>query len=717
MESRRKSADAWPIDKPARANLRRRSPSQNLQSATLTGTSIVTSTTSNSNTSATTTNTTNTTNTIAAAAATTTGNPTTTPNNGAAARPSLTRTISDDKKAGPPSQRRGSWFSNISSKFSSGSLATQSPPQANTTSPKPAELSVPRANPAKNAVLPHASKHEGEGPYTPAPPRGSQASLLHVFRRLSSSNGNSTGPISKPHNHGLVERRVLNVDRHRERCAITGLHQSKLRRVAFRVDVEVAPMPKYVEEGARKNKIDKEQKKKAREKSEGDALKYANGAGAQKEQNGTTTITDEPLCAEPDQEVSSEKSETVADKASLDSKAETKKKDKKKKSEEERKARKEKKRKLAEANGTIPMELHLDSGDESSSSATVGRPETPKPQIAPTTNPVRIYRRCCQLREAPILRKITEQLMDPANTSEDGMVDKLDLAGFTLQLVDLVTLGDYLAVVPVREVILENCGLTDEGLRVVLAGLLAARKFTYKKRKPHVAEVDDSENHGGVVERLVLKKNKLGPEGWRHICLFLYLCKSLKQLDVSGVQFPRPAVANGQQPVRPEQDLSRLLAKTLSERLGGSTMGLLNLGQTGLTTYQLCTIIDGVIQCGIRRLGLAHIDIDQTGLECVAKLIRSGVCEGLDLGGNALTDQLAVIADAIEADENCPLWALSLADCNLKPPSLCKLLPKLVKSQLRFLDLSHNHDLFSSSPSAVSVLRRFVLPLPLFGSC
>ena len=623
------------------------------------------------------------------------------------------RTVSEDKKAVPLTQRRGSWFSNISSKFSSGSLATQSPPQANTTSPKPAELSVPRANPVKNAVLPHASKHEGEGPYTPAPPRGSQASLLHVFRRLSSSNGNSTGPISRPHNHGLVERRVLNVDRHRERCAITGLHQSKLRRVAFCVDVEVAPMPKYLEEGARKTKADKEQKKKAREKSEGDALKNGNGAAAQKEQNRPASITDEPLCAEPDQEGSAEKDETVPDKTPTDSKTETKKKDKKKKSEEERKARKEKKRKLAEANGTIPMELHFDSGDESSSSATVGRPETPRPQIAPTTNPVRIYRRCCQLREAPILRKITEQLIDPTNSSEVGMVEKLDLTGYTLQLPDLVTLGDYLAVVPVREVILENCGLTDEGLRVVLAGLLAARKFTYKKRKTHIAEADDLENYGGVVERLVLKKNKLGPEGWRHICLFLYLCKSLKQLDVSGVQFPRPAVSNGQQPVRPEQDLSRLLAKTLSERPGGSTIGLLNLGQTGLTMYQLSTIIDGVIQCGIRRLGLAHIDIDPAGLQCVAKLIRSGVCEGLDLGGNALTDQLAVIADAIEADQNCPLWALSLADCNLKPPSLCKLLPKLVKSQLRFLDLSHNHDLFSSSPSAVSVLRRYVLPLPL----
>jgi hypothetical protein len=75
-----------------------------------------------------------------------------------------------------------------------------------------------------------------------------------------------------------------------------------------------------------------------------------------------------------------------------------------------------------------------------------------------------------------------------------------------------------------------------------------------------------------------------------------------------------------------------------------------------------------------------------------------------------LREDLAVLADAL-ADVTCPLWALSLADTNLTPSALCKLLPTQVRlGQFRFVDLSHNQELFSSDPSAVSVLRRLVAP-------
>jgi hypothetical protein len=519
-----------------------------------------------------------------------------------------------------------------------------------------------------------------------------------------------------------VERRVLNVDRHRERCNINGLNQARLRRVAFSVDVEIAPMPKYADEfGDKKGgKGNKEEKKKLKERGEGEALKHPKAVEIQKEVDGEIKATGEEVPKEPPKEGVEPTSEP---RPSIDSTSDKttsadKKKEKKKKSEEERKARKEKRRKQAEANGTIPMELHYDS--DSSSSGASPRPGPPKTQTAPTTNPVRIYRRCCQLRETPILRKITEQLTDPANcAAEPGVVEKLDLAGYWMQLTDLITLGDYLAVVPVREVILENCGLTDEGLRVILAGLLAARKPKGRRRRPPppLSGPDGLTEQGGVVERLVLKNNKIGPEGWRHICLFIYLCRTLKSLDLSGIQFPRQATTTaspGSGAGSPSsgagqpQGLCQLLAKSLGERLGGSTLSLLSLGQTGLSSEQLGAIIDGVIKCGVKRLGLANNGIDAEGLGHVARFLKTGLCEGLDLGGNDLRDGLGTLADALTA-ENCPLWALSLADCGLTPSSLCKLLPTLVRlGQFRFIDLSHNQELFSSDPSAVCVLRRLV---------
>ncbi|KAK4670560.1 Microtubules assembly and stabilization protein [Podospora pseudopauciseta] len=663
-------------------------------------------------------------------------------------RPALgTRTSSDEKRIPQPAvphppQRRGSWFSNISQKFSSSNGATQSPPVANTASPKPAEFSVPKANPAKQAVLQHAAKPEGEGPYTPAPPRGSQTNgLLHVFRRLSSSTSSgSLNPTFKAHNHGLVERQVLNVDRNRERCAISGLNQAKLRRVAFCVDVEIAPMPKYIDEmdeRKAKDKAAKEMKKKLKEKGEAEALKNLKAVECQKEVDGSIKATGEEVPKEPATEGTSSTPRLCTSPAaaspipisSAASASDARKKEKKKKSEEDRKARKERKRRQAEANGTVPMELYYNSDSDSSTSANGGsyRPETPAglanpPQTMPTTNPVRIYRRCCQLRETHILKKITEQLMDPANFSaETGMVEKLDLTGYYMALPDLVTLGDYLAVVPVRELILVDCSLADEGLRVILAGLLAARKtkvpsplkrrrqLQLQQQKSSTGTVDGLIEQGGVVERLVLSNNRIGPEGWRHICLFIYLCRTLKVLDLSGIQFPRHVcvpLPDGQQP--PPQALCSLFAKSLGERLGGSTLTLLSMAQTGLSTPQLAAVIDGAIKCGIKRLNLAHNDIDSEGLAHVARFLKSNQCEGLDLGGNDLRDKLGILADSLEV-ETCPLWALSLADCNLEPSSLCKLFPTLVKlDHLRFIDLSHNHELFSSDPSAVAVLRRYL---------
>ncbi|ROT35618.1 RNI-like protein [Sodiomyces alkalinus F11] len=703
-------------------------------------------------------------------------------------RPPLKRSDSGDKSPGAngtsPS-RRNSWFSSLSSKFSSsptqhhinGDQATNQPQSA---SPKEKEFPPappPRYSPPRHAVLQHANKPEGDQPYTPAPPGRGQASFLGVFRRLSSTGGLTPG---QKYNHGLVERRVLNVDRNRERCPLPQLRQPNLRRVAFSVDVEIAPQPKYADpdpSSAKPALSDKTQKRKMTEKGEGEALKHPKSLEIQKEHEGVVKATGEPLPKEPEKEgteipkeppgpnESSGSKEIKDDKAAkggpakpgstpttpppttpptsagatgmADKEREAKKKEKKKKSEEERKARKEKKRKQAEANGTIPMEIRFDDSDssaETSQSGTTGNGGR-KTTSAPTTNPVRIYRRCCQLRETPILKKIAEQLSDPANSStRPGVVDKLDLTGYWLQLPDLITLGDYLAVVPVKEVILENCGLSDEGLRVILAGLLAA-KLPETRRRRLATHPDGLAQQGGFVERLVLKENKFGVEGWKHICLFIYLCRSLKYLDLSMVPFPRSvalATQNGQgqrsqinttgtsigatTTARSSNDnngsrehitLAGLVSKAFAQRLGGPTLELLNIGGINPSSSDLGTLIDGIIECGIRRLGLPHNNIDNIGLEHVARFISSGHCEGLDLGGNDLRESIEVLAQSIS--DNSPLWGLSLAECNLRPGSLCKIFPKLLPlKNLRFIDLSHNQELCSSEPSAVGLLRKYL---------
>jgi hypothetical protein len=151
--------------------------------------------------------------------------------------------------------------------------------------------------------------------------------------------------------------------------------------------------------------------------------------------------------------------------------------------------------------------------------------------------------------------------------------------------------------------------------------------------------------------------------------------------------------------------IADVLATALAERPGGSTLELLNMGETEPSMDQLGRIIDGVIACGITRLGLARNHLDYQGVSHLARYLTSGNCEALDLGGNSLQDYIEAIACCIKDTDN--LWALSLANCDLTPSSLSIILPKLARlSDFRFIDLSHNRDLFQTSPSAVGLLRR-----------
>lgn len=641
-----------------------------------------------------------------------------------------TRSASAEEKKSPgpngtPPQRRGSWFSKISSPFSSSPANGQ---QSSLAAPGQADdddvMPLPKITPNKNAVLPHGTRQSGDGPYVPAPPRNGQPGFFQVFRRKSSSGG---AGLQGKNNHGLVERRVLNVDKHRERPKLTELNQAKLRRVAFCVDVEIAPMPKYTDSDGSSNKSqEKTEKRKVSEKGEGEALKQPKAVEEQKEENGVVKATGEVLPKEPvaegqgiaEKETNGQPKQgiAVAKEEPKPEKENTRKKEKKKKSEAERKAKKEQKRKEALEKGAIPMEIHLDS-DSSTDDPVV--PQIPRPaKYAPTTNPGRIYRRCCQLRETDILTKITSQLPKSVVGNADGIVEKLDLSDYFMSLPDLVTLGDFFAVVPVREVVLENCGLTDEGVRVILAGLLACKRQRAKSRRS-ITKPADLCPQGGVVERIVLKNNKLGADAWKHICLFIHMCRSLKCIDLSSIAFPAPAEPPKSTPLTQHFhhhaaapatpiDISILLAKSLADRLAGPELELLNLGGTGLTTVQLGTVIDGCLKSGISRLGLAHNDLDAQGIGHVARYLRGGKCQGLDLGGNDLRDHLQTIADAID-DNDEALWALSLANSNLKPSSLCKLLPKLAQiKHCKFIDLSHNHELCESQPSAIGLLRRYL---------
>ncbi|KAF4552669.1 Hypothetical protein D9617_9g024580 [Elsinoe fawcettii] len=645
-------------------------------------------------------------------------------------RPNLLGRNSSDRLNGDSkSPRRGSWISNISSRFSSSQTTptTGSPaiPQVSKPTINGTHVATPQPDLEKvvSPTSPNPQRKEAEEllPYVPQKPKESTGSFFSsLTRRLSTSSQTGT-PVKVPEHGGVCPRRTMNVNPNRPRCLVPELDQAKLRRVSFSVDVEIAGGPRYKDDDDPADKAKKTKDKKVKERAEGEALKRPQAATDLKDEEISKDLSLEEALAnsQPDEKKDDEQEDKKEPKQM------TRKQEKKKRSEEERKERKEKKRRKAEENGQIPVELTRDDSDskDSSPSASISGSSPappPKPHDRPTTDPVRIYRRCCQLRESPILKRITEQLMNPKCTvpGDSGTVQCLNLTGSRLQLADFITLGDWLAIVPVQRLLLEDADITDEGLRVVLAGLLAAKKPEPTRARHRNSDPPRKRERAGVVERLNLKNNpRITRIGWKHLALFLNMCKSVKAIDLSMIQFPDDLPPGAQKlSPRPDNatplpDAAEIFAKALAERQGGAVLEELILSECGLNSEQIRKIVDGAMVCGVSRLGLAGSQLDDDGFEHVLTYVRSGICHVVDIGSNDMRgNKMERLAQSLTHRPDCPVWGMSLASCNLDSESLRPLFHAFAKlTNFRFLDLSHNNGLFENDTAGgVHLLRKYI---------
>ncbi|RDK47862.1 cell wall biogenesis protein Mhp1 [Aspergillus phoenicis ATCC 13157] len=631
----------------------------------------------------------------------------------------------------PVTGRRNSWISSLSSKFSSGSTP---PSQSNMKAQQNPKATSPVSkmdthNPFGAAYSPKDKEEERtneNSPFASASPKG-PSFLQSAFRKLSSSASGGTGKAASTGT--ICQRRVMNIDQDRDRCKIPDLNPAKLRRVAFCVDVEIAgisyresdedsppassrrrPVPEVNNQKSKRSHI------KSKEKDEAAALKNPQAAVSSKDKSSPTNGADGKSSGSPE-------TPPADANANGEAKEPTRKQEKKKRSEEERRERRERRRRQAEANGSIPMQLTAD-GQEYGCRTPASNATRTKTQSHPTTDPVRIYRRCCQLRETPVLKRIVDEISSPSSTLAEspGTVAVLDLSDFPMTAEDIATFCDWLAIVPVRKLIIERCALNDDSVRSILAALLSTRtveQIMQRRRKGRKAEVvtSEKEQRFSVVEKVSLKDNpKIGPEGWRHICLFVHLSKSLKAIDLSGIPLPRTSIPvncsnKGASQTQNVTNVATLFANSLAQRFGGDHLEELLLSECRPTTEDVKKICDAATTLGLRRLGFANNELSREGLEHIVGYLKAGKCEGLDLGGNPIQDQLDLIISSFTDDH--PLYALSLADCSLTPSTVYPLFQGLTRlPDLRFVDFSHNPGLFTMQPDALATFRRFLPKMP-----
>ena len=276
----------------------------------------------------------------------------------------------------------------------------------------------------------------------------------------------------------------------------------------------------------------------------------------------------------------------------------------------------------------------------------VAKPDdkTSRSRRRPTTDAARIYKRCCQLRETSMLPIIAEQLIISAGKT---YLDSLDLSNHTLNVSDALVLSDFLALAPVTKLDLENCGLTDESLRVILSGLLAVKQPNTKGKSSrrdaslkgtgvgHISQSKSPSKSRGMVEWLSLRNNpRVGRDGWRYISLFLHMSRSLKALDVSMIPLPRNSVR--MKTSIHSADTTTLFCKALSERLVGFGLQELAMNRCDIGTEQLRLIVEAIRKGGTKRLDLEENNVTDDGLIYLAQWIKEGDCEGISLSSNDL---------------------------------------------------------------------------------
>lgn len=490
--------------------------------------------------------------------------------------------------------RKGSWLSNISSKF------------------------VSHSHSSNEGVAPVVSAGE-------APPRNHPGFLIATLRRLSASSVPGRGSFAKNQGNGVrYERVVMNKNHTRDRCQISELEGVRLKKVAFCVDVEVSvPPPLHKDDGKSSHFMT---------------------SGAPVTQQTETVVSNEigkPYGNEQSSntcegEIPCGKLETLQTENSQDM-----------------------------LNGCETGESDIPGKETASSVQTTdfspvhsqpsptlayinhhspGQVPTAKPddktsrsRRRPTTDAVRIYKRCCQLRETSMLPIIAEQLIISAGKT---YLDSLDLSNHALNISDALVVSDFLALVPVTKLDLENCGLTDESLRVILSGLLAVKQPNLKGKPLRrdaglkgvgVGQGKSPSKSRGMVEWLSLRNNpRIGRDGWRYISLFLHMSRSLKALDVSMIQLPR-------NPVRIKlADTTALFCRALSERLVGFGLQELAMNKCDISTEQLRLIVEAIRKGGTKRLDLEENHVTDDGLIYLAQWIKEGDCEGISLSSNDL---------------------------------------------------------------------------------
>jgi hypothetical protein len=284
-----------------------------------------------------------------------------------------------------------------------------------------------------------------------------------------------------------------------------------------------------------------------------------------------------------------------------------------------------------------------------------------------------IYTRCCHLREILPIAATMKQIKD-----REAPLQVLKMMNPRPTLIEILSLSDFLSVVPVCMLILDNVSLSDEMLRIIFSAVINSKELA----------------------RLSLRNTSLDRNGWKILCAFLSENSAIAKLDLS-IQRTK---------TKPPPDRSildwGLLTRALVAR-GGIEELIINGCMVPSTELEEL-ILQGCC-LSTKRLGLAVNDLHPEDIDVIRRWAAdpSCCCEGLDLGGNDLNSSWDAIREILSG--RCLIY-ISLNSTNLSnADKLAQVFDELCEqSALKLVDLSSNPGLFPKFTSKLAhILPRF----------
>lgn len=240
----------------------------------------------------------------------------------------------------------------------------------------------------------------------------------------------------------------------------------------------------------------------------------------------------------------------------------------------------------------------------------------------------RLYRECCRTREEHPLKKMRSIFQEASQQIPPGL-RTIDLSFITLDRLAIEPVADLLSVdFGLNKLVLENCGLTDEGLKSILHALLTS----------------------GTLPSLSLASNKkIKYHGWRYVGIFMRRAKALKYLDLSensvnkaSLEHIAGAIAKGQSSAEiatkeatsalqgteedgeDEEEMHLMQTSDLlkEDRQQTSSLTSLRLENCGLRNNSLELLAHSVRQSDLNHLSLRRNRIGQVGAVALAIMLK-----------------------------------------------------------------------------------------------